>query len=200
MRKVRLNSVTSPQEKNEAEAKKPKISSLRLRYVYDDGLWASQFFGTVISETPAKSDRNRGSAFRMPVQQDYFICPETVEEHRKWFSAKGYSKGRAEEEARKICRSAFDRYMAYINDKWHFLGIVAEAECECEHGFTRTLKSLGVWGIESDCIESINENTQQELRLLKGELEREGVSLYGFEFLVNKALGQEIEIEYRGER
>jgi hypothetical protein len=58
---------------------------------------------------------------------------------------------------------------------WHFIGIIATAEIVSAHGVTQTIRSGGLWGIESDSDKNyLWTEEQTQLRELKQELQALG--------------------------
>lgn len=57
---------------------------------------------------------------------------------------------------------------AYNNDEWHFIGVQAKAIIKFPHGtnpdcwITTTLKSPGLWGMESNCDQAYKQEVFEE--------------------------------------
>ena len=81
----------------------------------------------------------------------------------------------------------FDRMRGLENGRWCFIGVRACAEVSTHfaEGYKKLQKfsSAGLWGIESDSGDYLNEVGEEEFAQLKEELEAYGVSLKNFEEL-----------------
>jgi len=198
VRKVRCGVVLTPKQISKREAKKPVIVGIIIRYVADyDVDFIDTSYGTFSAEVN-EDNKNRGSAFLVEQNSSgarYFTCEYKVEERRETLIAKGYSNGRAEEEARRQCKKAYERVLAFGNEEWGYIGIVAETRCECSHGFQKNFTSMAIWGIESDDDVGIKENAEDQIAQLKCVLEKEGISIRNFERLSKLALDKEVFVE-----
>lgn len=71
----------------------------------------------------------------------------------------------------------FDRMQALNSGQWCCVGIVAKAVVRSASGITQTLRSGGLWGIESDSDKAhLAEVAKEELAALRAELEAFGFS------------------------
>jgi hypothetical protein len=65
----------------------------------------------------------------------------------------------------------YQRMEAMNRGDWHYIGIIAKAVLEMPSGILQTVRSSGVWGVESDCGEdAMREFSDEELDSLAGEL------------------------------
>jgi hypothetical protein len=66
----------------------------------------------------------------------------------------------------------WERAESYERDQWGFMGVVAKAEITTSSGYTQTISSGGLWGVESD-VDSVYKQqiSQEELSQLGSELE-----------------------------
>jgi len=61
--------------------------------------------------------------------------------------------------------------MEGLNDgDWYFMGIIAKAEIITENGTMQTIRSGGLWGVESDGGSYLDEVAQEQLSELRNEL------------------------------
>jgi hypothetical protein len=84
-------------------------------------------------------------------------------------------KGESPEDIRKYVRQDYDRMESLNAGNWCYVGICAEATIMLapreDGGLTQTIRSGGLWGIESDSDRSYFQEVQQEeLANLKAEL------------------------------
>jgi len=81
-----------------------------------------------------------------------------------------------QETMRENARKDYARMEAYNREEWHFISIQARAEIVLD-GTCQTIKSGGLWGIESDSDESyFHEVEREELTSLRGILHTMGFS------------------------
>jgi len=128
-------------------------------------------------------DLKRGSVFEHDKGNnrtlDFFVPMMSVEEHREGLVKIGYSKGVAEELARSYCKADYERMLALDRGEWCYLGIMAKAvvsiPCNGNSRRLETLTSGGLWGIESDSGEYLDEVAQEQLEDLKSHLRAFGV-------------------------
>ena len=161
-----------------------KTSDIRVHQVIDECADLS-YLGEYTNKHPGYDELKRGSAFdRFPEsgrdyrEYQYFIPANTVEEHRKGLIALGYSKGDAEELARSYCKQDYKRYEALNRGDWQPIGIYATANVLCGScGEVSKIQSYGLWGIESDSEETIEETTEEQIKDLKDELTKMGVTI-----------------------
>jgi len=95
----------------------------------------------------------------------------------------------------------FKRYEGLNNGDWCFIGIEAEAlvSYEVGNGSSRleTFTSGGLWGVESDSGEHLEEIKKEELDDLKTHLKQFNVDLSNWDELVAELpLMEDVEIEY----
>ena len=64
----------------------------------------------------------------------------------------------------------YKRMEGLNNGDWNFIGIIAKAEIITESGTLQTIRSCGLWGIESDAGSYLDEVGKEELENLRGEL------------------------------
>lgn len=89
----------------------------------------------------------------------------------KWFNPVAENlAGETPENAAKIAQADFKR-MESLGDDWHFVGIRAVAEIVSANHVCHSIKSGGLWGIESDADKSyLNEVALVEIEQLRAEL------------------------------
>ena len=77
----------------------------------------------------------------------------------------------------------YERCEAYNRQVWCYLGIIAKAEVRSAQGIVQTLRSGGLWGVESDSGESyLEEVGQEQLTELRAELEGYGFSARAIDY------------------
>lgn len=70
----------------------------------------------------------------------------------------------------------YKRMEAYNAGQWHMIGIIAKAEIISPAGIVQTLRSGGLWSIESDSgKEYLDKVAKEQLSELRGELESMGL-------------------------
>ena len=89
----------------------------------------------------------------------------------------------------------YARYEAYNRDDWQMVGLWAEAELIVgpgpKAGLAQTIRSGGLWGIESDSGRDFFEETaEEELARLRGQLRELGVPLDMFEAMAERAIDE----------
>ena len=72
-----------------------------------------------------------------------------------------YDENSEDPEIRKYAKQDKKRLEAYYNEEWHFIGVQAVAEVRLG-GVCQTIKSGGLWGIESDSSEDYIESIYKE--------------------------------------
>jgi hypothetical protein len=95
-------------------------------------------------------------------------------------------------EYRKYAMHDFQRMRSYCNGDWCFIGIVAKAQIRNnETHVVQTLHSCGLWGIESDSGDYLNEVAKEQLHSLKYELLALGIGERAIQYaLKNKYDGE----------
>lgn len=90
-----------------------------------------------------------------------------------WLEDESRYKGVPAEEAEKYRREDKERLESY-GDDWHMIGMWAQAEVVVD-GVVQTIRSGGLWGIESDSNkEYLMEIAREEYNALKGILRKMG--------------------------
>lgn len=64
----------------------------------------------------------------------------------------------------------YERMEGLCRGDWQFVGIHAEAKIRTKSGMLQTIRSGGLWGIESDCDDAIREVAQEQIDDLRDEL------------------------------
>ena len=161
------------------------IESVSVKHVHDENPDLS-WLGEFIWKTPDKSDLNRGNIIPHETDRDgrcYFVPQINVENHRADLVKMGYSRGTAESMAREYVKQDYRRLRDY-GDGWVSLGIIAEAVVSYPIGGgnrrLETLTSGGLWGVESDGGEYLEEIEKEQINELKGHLEAFGVDISDF--------------------
>jgi len=165
-----------------------KIESVTIKHIIDDCPDVS-WLGEFTSDYQDSSDIKRGSVFEHDKgnsrTHDFFVPAISVNEHRNDLQKMGYSKGESERLARSYCQLEYDRMLALENGDFCFIGITAEAVVSypIDNGSRRleTLSSGGLWGIESDGGNYLQEVEQEEIDNLKTHLVEFGVDLTNFD-------------------
>ncbi len=69
----------------------------------------------------------------------------------RWFNpnANNYAS-LPDAEIRKYCQQDYERAEALNDGQWHYVGVIAKAVVRSASGVSQTLRSGGLWGIESD--------------------------------------------------
>jgi hypothetical protein len=94
-----------------------------------------------------------------------WIPADVTDKHAHWLAA-----------MRENASDDYARMEAYNREEWHFIGIQAQAEIVLD-GTCQTIKSGGLWGIESDSDESyLCHVEREELTSLRGILHTMGFS------------------------
>lgn len=122
-------------------------------------------------------------------------CPRSNREYNYFLPYAGGEK-RGSEEYQKYGKRDFARMEGLNRGDWSFVGIVAEANVSypIDNGARRIerFRSDGLWGIESDSGEYLNEVAKDELAGLKEHLETFGVNTQGW-----RKLTKGVEIEWK---
>lgn len=79
-------------------------------------------------------------------------------------------------EYKKYGKRDYERMESLNNGHWSFIGIIAKATIQTENGVLQHITSSGLWGIESDSGEYINEVAGEQINSLKRELSSIGFS------------------------
>lgn len=96
----------------------------------------------------------------------------------RWFNpnANNY-EGCTDEECAKYCRQDYERAESLNAGQWSYIGIIAKAVVVSANGTIQTLRSSGLWGVESDSGKDyMAEVARDELANLRAELEAFGFS------------------------
>lgn len=100
---------------------------------------------------------------------DLHECPRST---RNYNFFKPYAGGEKEgtEEYQKYGKQDFERMEGLNNGDWNFIGIIAKVEVLTSNGVLQTIRSGGLWGIESDAGDYLDEVGKEELANLRSEL------------------------------
>jgi len=180
--------------------KKPRIESIVIQQILDECPDTSHL-GEFTGRNQDGDDLKRGSVFEHDKGNnrtlDYFVPMMSVEEHRKGLVKMGYSKGQAEEMSRSYCKADYERILALDRGDFCYIGIKAKAVVSIpipnNPGCVRleTLTSGGLWGVESDSGDYLDEVAQEELNDLKSHLKAFGVYIRNFNQFAKEAEVQE---------
>jgi hypothetical protein len=96
-------------------------------------------------------------------------CPHSS---RNFNYFKPYAGGEKEgsEDYQTYGKQDFKRMTGLNTGNWHYVGIVAKAEIKTTAGTIQTIRSGGLWGIESDAGEYLEQVAQEQLAELREEL------------------------------
>ena len=100
---------------------------------------------------------------------DLHECPNSKREYNFF---KPYASGEPEgsENYQKYGKRDFERIESLNNGNWYFMGIIAKAEIRTGSGTVQVVRSGGLWGIESDSGNYLDEIGKDELENLRLEL------------------------------
>lgn len=116
--------------------------------------------------------RYTGNGGEIPIAKNLFA----------WFKVTGWQT--AQSRADKVrcldivycCLGCYRLYRMFRDD-WHYMGVIAKAEYVSASGISQTLRSGGLWGIESDSGENyLKETADEQLAELRSELQQAGFS------------------------
>jgi hypothetical protein len=82
----------------------------------------------------------------------------------------------------------YARMEALSRGEWYFMGIIAKAKIITESGTVQTVRSGGLWGIESDSGDYIKEVEEEELASLRIELESFGFGKRAIDYAIKNAV------------
>lgn len=113
-----------------------------------------------------------------PCDCDYFtqIHIERGREYRFYNPPIENYEGESDEDMRKYCRQDYERMSAYNRNEWGYVGVKASAEVQLGGSLVQTIRSGGLWGIESDSGEYFAEVEGEQLDELKAQLHAIGFS------------------------
>lgn len=171
---------------------KLKIESVRIEKVADtnpDTSWLGSFTdkaipecfirngehaGKLVKDVPADELPDKGREFRF-----FLPGPNHVpHDPKSWAHVADATKaaciakhGSLEAQDLDYARQDWQRMEALARDDWYFVGIIAKAVITSFHGIEQTIRSGGVWGVESDCGQNnMQELADNELASLREEL------------------------------
>jgi hypothetical protein len=93
----------------------------------------------------------------------------------------------SEADARSYAKHDFDRMEALQRGDWYFVGVIAKAIVTSIPGTMQTLRSGGLWGIESDDGKYLDEVRTGQLQELRAELDAFGFSSRAIDYAFKKA-------------
>ena len=96
-------------------------------------------------------------------------CPHSS---RNFNYFKPYAAGEKEgsEDYQTYGKQDFKRMTGFNHQSWYFVGIAAKAEIKTTTGTIQTIRSGGLWGIESDAGDYLEQVAQEQLAELRAEL------------------------------
>jgi hypothetical protein len=100
---------------------------------------------------------------------DLHTCQKSSREYN-YFTPYAGGETPGTEDYQKYGKQDFKRMEGLNNGDWNFIGIIAKAEIITESGTIQTIRSGGLWGIESDAGTYLDEVAQEELENLRAEL------------------------------
>jgi hypothetical protein len=143
---------------------------------FSDLSWIGKY-----SDYPGPADRTIDRVARGHVE------PSVVDREYRYFIA---AMSGDETKNPESVEEDYQRMEAYNRGAWHMLGIyaVAVVSYDIGHGSRRqeSLRSDGLWGVESDSDE-IDNNEQEQLASLRGHLVTFGVDVSEFDTIAAKA-------------
>lgn len=92
----------------------------------------------------------------------WFVPSNNFEDSKQWHIENGDSIGTAHRKAQSYILADSKRMQDYLNDYWHYIGIVVTIQSNVIGESDREIGHASVWGIESDCGDYIEE-TKREL-------------------------------------
>lgn len=142
-------------------SRKVKILSVTIQHKVDDSpdkSWIGKYSNAAGDDDKTIDREERGDAGRGEYR--YFIAANSGEETGNAASV--------EED--------YKRMESYNRGDWCFYGIIAKAQVQlARHSTIQTIRSGGLWGVESDSGDDyLNEVADEELAHLRGELEAIG--------------------------
>ena len=172
--------------------KKNKIVSVRIEKVADESSSLEQDLGrfsdVLAGEKYAivRSGESEGK-FAMDIKNQDELRAESLKTPSLLFFIPDSAKYINESEAdiRKYCLEDWRRVEAFYNGEWGFVGIIAKAEV-LVLGQLQTIRSGGLWGIESDFTDCIAEVELEELDNLKTQLLSLGFKNRAINYAVKK--------------
>ena len=139
-------------------------------------------YGEFYEKIPTEMERDEYGRFSGKSEPE---VPSTRNEYRGFLPYAGGEKI-GTPEYYKYGMQDFNRMEELNSGDWNFIGIVAEASLLTnDESQTITFQSNGLWGIESDSGDYLNEVAEDELEDLKSTLEKEHVDLSKWDELTN---------------
>lgn len=152
---------------------KLKIESVRIEHKCDESPDTS-YLGEY-SDTPSDFAIIRRGEQAGEFVRDVETMPAKGREYRFFNPACGNYKGETPEDIRKYCLQDYHRMESLNNGQWCFIGVIAKAVL-IVGDTTQTIRSAGVWGIESDSDDNyLASVANDELAQLREQLELLGL-------------------------
>lgn len=117
----------------------------------------------------------RESEYVHNLPEDY----EFIRNSRNFAFFRPYAGGEqpGTEEYQKYGKQDYERMEGLNNGQWCYIGVIVKAEIQLhENGVVQTIQSGGLWGIESDATDYIEEVIEEGYSSLKSELAHIGCS------------------------
>lgn len=117
-----------------------------------------------------EEDEKQLAAYRAELESlNLHECPNSRREYNFF---KPYAGGEPEgsEDYQKYGKQDFERMESLNSGHWNFIGIIAKAQIRTESGTMQVIRSGGLWGIESDSGNYLDEVGKDELENLRLEL------------------------------
>jgi hypothetical protein len=137
--------------------------------------------GEFLSDLPCECDHspddhnNNGQCMENCDCEDF--DPVTVERGReyRYFNSASIESDNSDEDNRTYALQDYKRMRGLNNDQWCFVGISAKAVVQLNGSLTQTIRSGGLWGIESDSDPSyFTEIEGEQLSQLRDQLQAIG--------------------------
>lgn len=154
---------------------KKKILSVRIEHKSDespDTSYLGKYSDQITGVNPYAIIRvgEYAGKFVMDLTEDEQL-PDRCRKYRFFLPCHENYVGLSEQDTRKYCLQDFARMEGLSDGQWQYIGVIAKAEIASLNGLTQTIRSGGLWGVESDSGKDyLAEIAEQELSQLRDEL------------------------------
>jgi hypothetical protein len=164
---------------NDQERNRPRVRKITIKREFDEDPDTSHL-GEYTDELAEWNIVCSERAYVRNLPED-FECPPKGREYRAFKPYAGGEKP-GSKAYQKYGLQDFDRMQALVNGHWYYFGVYAVAEVRMPSGILQTIRSGGLWGIESDAGREVVDSTiKEELAVLYGELDAIGADYAGVE-------------------
>jgi len=127
---------------------------------------------TELSEDATIINANNEMIKTLKAELESLILHDCPHSSRNFNYFKPYAGGEKEgsEDYQTYGKQDFKRMTGLNNQSWYYVGIVAKAEIKTTTGTIQTIRSGGLWGIESDAGDYLEQVAQEQLTELRAEL------------------------------